>query len=69
MVERPPPRALQEYDSLAVETQDSPISPSLESPPKPPPRPYIRRSRSSSSMGSNESPISPSIPDTLQETT
>ncbi|GJE92479.1 RNI-like protein [Phanerochaete sordida] len=69
MVERPPPRALQEYDPLAVEGQGSPMpSPSLESPPKPMPRPYVRRSRSSSSMTSpHEGPLSPSIPGTLQE--
>ncbi|EKM53275.1 uncharacterized protein PHACADRAFT_175669 [Phanerochaete carnosa HHB-10118-sp] len=69
MVERPPPRALQEDYDLPVEPQESPVSsPSLDSPSKSFPRPYIRRSRSSSSTISNhESPTSPTIPSTLQE--
>jgi protein phosphatase 1 regulatory subunit 37 len=49
-VERPPPRPLQDDDdfSIADPIPSTPTSPLPESP-KPAPRPYIRRSRSSSS--------------------
>ena len=51
MVERPPPRAVLDDTYLPPEEADvvpTPLSPQVESP-KPSPRPYIRRSRSSSS--------------------
>lgn len=67
MVERPPPRALGEnFDPLAVEpTPASPVTPTVASPvesQKLPPRPYIRRVRSSSS-----NPGSPTIPSALAQ--
>jgi len=50
MVERPPPRALNEgFDDNVTEQSTSPIPPSPSEPQKLPPRPYIRRARSSSS--------------------
>ncbi|RDX54543.1 RNI-like protein [Lentinus brumalis] len=63
MVERPPPRMVDEYGAESV-PQDS-TSPAPEEPPKPAPRPYIRRTRSSSSTlsvdgqgsGSGVSPV------------
>lgn len=69
MVERPPPRALHDgYEDL-TETPSTPVATSPTESQKPPPRPYIRRSRSSSSVnGSTDSlPSSPSIPGTLLE--
>ncbi|EJF63717.1 RNI-like protein [Dichomitus squalens LYAD-421 SS1] len=60
MVERPPPRMVDEYGAEVPPPLDKPISP-LEEPKKPPPRPYIRRSRSSSSTPSidGQSVVSP----------
>ncbi|KAJ8463748.1 hypothetical protein ONZ51_g10047 [Trametes cubensis] len=52
MVERPPPRLVEEYgpDSLPLEREHTVTTPtSPQESKKPPPRPYIRRSRSSSS--------------------
>ncbi|KAI0343834.1 RNI-like protein [Trametopsis cervina] len=61
MVERPPPRALGETFEEHTPTAESPLPSALSSPVEPPkaaPRPYVRRSRSSSSIASN----SPSTP-------
>ncbi|KAI0646342.1 RNI-like protein [Trametes meyenii] len=52
MVERPPPRMVDEFgsDNIPVERDKGPPTvTSPQEPQKPPPRPYIRRSRSSSS--------------------
>ncbi|CDO75859.1 hypothetical protein BN946_scf184833.g10 [Trametes cinnabarina] len=52
MVERPPPRLVDEYGSSDVPSERERSSPTPTSPQetkKPPPRPYIRRSRSASS--------------------
>ncbi|KAK7692099.1 hypothetical protein QCA50_005505 [Cerrena zonata] len=51
MVERPPPRTLQDgfLDEDEIHPLDIPPPPSPSDTAKPPPRPYIRRSRSSSS--------------------
>ena len=51
MVERPPPRTLQDgfLDDDDIHPLDIPPPVSPSDPSKPPPRPYIRRSRSSSS--------------------
>ncbi|KAI0693949.1 RNI-like protein [Cerioporus squamosus] len=53
MVERPPPRLVDEYGAESV-PQDS-AAPAPEEPKKPAPRPYIRRTRSSSSTLSVDS--------------
>lgn len=53
MVERPPPRMVDEY-GVELVLQDRIVSP-LEESKKPPPRPYIRRTRSSSSTHSVDS--------------
>ncbi|THG93260.1 hypothetical protein EW026_g7934 [Hermanssonia centrifuga] len=68
MVERPPPRALHDgFDDLPVESPTSSVA-SPTDPKKPSPRPYIRRTRSSSStIGAVNNPESPTIPDTLHE--
>lgn len=66
-VERPPPRAIS-VDEFGMELPPLPVSPQVESekmlsptspsePPKPAPRPYLRRSRSSSSSTLQASPI------------
>ncbi|KAI0087207.1 hypothetical protein BDY19DRAFT_986247 [Irpex rosettiformis] len=70
MVERPPPRTVHDTFEDTIPS-DSPTPSSLSSPvaEKPPPRPYIRRSRSSSSTTSSpatptqEVPTLPTIPD------
>ncbi|KAI9063604.1 RNI-like protein [Trametes sanguinea] len=52
MVERPPPRLVDEYGSSEIPSDRERTSPTPTSPQetkKPPPRPYIRRSRSASS--------------------
>ncbi|KAI0360641.1 RNI-like protein [Trametes cingulata] len=52
MVERPPPRLVEEFAPEGVPAErdhSSPTPTSPQEPKKPPPRPYIRRSRSSSS--------------------
>ncbi|KAI0700300.1 hypothetical protein BC835DRAFT_1304156 [Cytidiella melzeri] len=73
MVERPPPRTLTEGFEDVIPGADVPASPLLTSPvdsQKPPPRPYIRRTRSSSSNLSSPStptqeslPVLPTVPD------
>jgi len=61
MVERPPPRGI--IDEFGVELDVSApetASPQAEEPQRPPPRPYISRSRSSNgTTGDPQSPISP----------
>ncbi|KAI1798170.1 RNI-like protein [Ganoderma leucocontextum] len=54
MVERPPPRMVDEYGAEIPPPLEQPVPPPQE-PKKPPPRPYIRRSRSSSSALSVDS--------------
>ena len=54
MVERPPPRLVDEFAAEGVPPPES-TSPASEEPKKPPPRPYIRRTRSSSSTLSVDS--------------
>ncbi|KAI0746800.1 RNI-like protein [Daedaleopsis nitida] len=54
MVERPPPRMVDEYGAESAIPQEPP-PPSPQEPKKPPPRPYIRRTRSSSSTLSVDS--------------
>ncbi|KAI8970894.1 RNI-like protein [Trametes punicea] len=52
MVERPPPRLVDEYGSDIVPQErdrSPPVATSPQEPKKPPPRPYIRRSRSTGS--------------------
>ena len=69
-MERPPPRALHDgFDELGspVPMPGSPVASPTE-PQKLPPRPYIRRSRSSSSdVSTLESPKSPTIPPPFRE--
>lgn len=66
MVERPPPRTLAEGFEDPIPGTDTPSSPAVSSPaesPKPAPRPYIRRTRSSSSnMSSPSTPTQESLP-------
>ncbi|KAJ3539631.1 hypothetical protein NM688_g6337 [Phlebia brevispora] len=65
MVERPPPRMLHDgFDDIAGTSPISPVASPVEQK-KPPPRPYIRRSRSSEN--SVNSPRSPVIPPPFRE--
>ncbi|PIL27549.1 hypothetical protein GSI_10700 [Ganoderma sinense ZZ0214-1] len=64
MVERPPPRLVDEYGAEIPPPLEQPVSPSQELK-KPPPRPYVRRSRSSSSTLSVDSQSSQDGQNTL----
>lgn len=68
MVERPPPRSLTDaFEDELLEKPMSPLASPLE-PAKPPPRPYIRRTRSASSnVDSPESQEAPSLPGALPD--
>ncbi|KAJ7616131.1 hypothetical protein FB45DRAFT_935338 [Roridomyces roridus] len=71
MVERPPPRPVNESFGIdaSEQPQETPASPVATSPvvEKPPPRPYISRRGSSSSIMSVLSPTLPSFPKTVVE--
>jgi len=71
MVERPPPRAMQDGFAEDVVLELPPASPRVEGldPQKPSPRPYVRRSRSSSSTTATlDTQNLPSLAERLQET-